>query len=86
MRQKFSCALRDLKLKKTSSCYGPMITPEVESGHTISRPVAVMGAEVGDGVALRIKTIKITSKASASGTETPREGSFVGDPGGGFGR
>ena len=62
------------------ACYGPMITPEVESGHTISRPVAVTGAEVGDGVALRIKKIKITSKASASGTETPREGSFVGDP------
>ena len=62
------------------ACYGPMITPEVESGHTISRPVAVAGAEVGDGVALRIKKIKITSKASASGTETPREGSFVGDP------
>jgi acetamidase/formamidase len=62
------------------ACYGPMITPEIESGHTISRPVAVMGAEVGDGVALKIKKIKITSKASASGTETPREGSFVGDP------
>lgn len=62
------------------ACYGPMITPEVESGHTISRPVAVEGAEVGDGVALKIKKINITSKASASGTETPREGSFVGDP------
>ena len=62
------------------ACYGPMITPEVESGHTISRPVAVEGTEVGDGVALKIKTIKITSGASASGTETPREGSFVGDP------
>jgi len=63
-----------------AACYGPMITPEVESGHTISRPVAVAGAEVGDGVALSIKKIKITSKASASGTESPREGSFVGDP------
>jgi acetamidase/formamidase len=62
------------------ACYGPMITLEVESGHTISRPVAVMGAEVGDGVALKIKKINITSKASASGTEAPREGSFVGDP------
>ncbi len=62
------------------ACYGPMITPEIESGHTISRPVAVAGAQIGDGVALRIKTINITSKASASGTEAPREGSFVGDP------
>ncbi len=62
------------------ACYGPMITPEVESGHTVSRPVAVLGAEVGDGVALKIRKIKITSSASASGTESPREGSFVGDP------
>ena len=62
------------------ACYGPMITPEIESGHTISRPVAVAGAEIGDGIALRIKTINITSKASASGTEAPREGNFVGDP------
>lgn len=62
------------------ACYGPMITPEVESGHTVSRPIAVSGAEVGDGVALKIRKINITSKASASGTETPREGSFVGDP------
>ncbi len=57
-----------------------MITPEIESGHTISRPVAVVGAEIGDGIALRVKSINITSKASASGTEAPREGSFVGDP------
>jgi acetamidase/formamidase len=63
-----------------AACYGPMITPEVKSGHTISRPVAVTDAEVGDGVALKIEKIKITSKASASGTESPREGSFVGDP------
>ena len=62
------------------ACYGPMITPEVKSGHTVSRPIAVSGAEVGDGVALKIRKINITSKASASGTETPREGSFVGDP------
>ena len=60
--------------------YGPMITPEVESGLTICRPVAVAGAEIGDDVALKIKKIKITSKAAASGTESPREGSFVGDP------
>jgi hypothetical protein len=28
------------------ACYGPMITPAVESCHTISRPEAVAGAEV----------------------------------------
>ncbi|MFX1518315.1 MAG: acetamidase/formamidase family protein [Promethearchaeota archaeon] len=62
------------------ACYGPMITPEIHSGHTITRPVAVEGASVGDGLVLKIKKIKITSKASASGTETAREGSYVGDP------
>jgi acetamidase/formamidase len=62
------------------ACYGPMITPEIKSGHTISRPVAVAGAAVGDGLVLKIKKIDITSKASASGTETFRDGSYVGDP------
>lgn len=62
------------------ACYGPMITPEIRSGHTISRPVAVAGAAIGDGLVLKIKKIDITSKASASGTETFREGSYVGDP------
>jgi len=62
------------------ACYGPMITPEIRSGHTISRPVAVEGAVVGDGLVLKIKKISITSKASASGTETFRDGSYVGDP------
>ncbi|MFX1465012.1 MAG: acetamidase/formamidase family protein [Promethearchaeota archaeon] len=62
------------------ACYGPMITPEIKSGHTITRPVAVAGAAVGDGLVLKIKKIDITSKAAASGTETAREGSYVGDP------
>jgi acetamidase/formamidase len=62
------------------ACYGAMITPEIRSGHTITRPVAVAGAAVGDGLVLRIKKIDITSKASASGTETFRDGSYVGDP------
>ena len=44
------------------ACYGPMITPEVESGHSISRPVAVAGAEVGDGVALEIKRSRLLPK------------------------
>jgi acetamidase/formamidase len=62
------------------ACYGPMITPEIRSGHTVTRPVAVAGTKVGDGVVLKIKKIKVTSKAAASGTETAREGSYVGDP------
>jgi formamidase len=28
------------------ACYGPMITPEIRSGHTVTRPVAVAGAKV----------------------------------------
>jgi len=62
------------------ACWGPMITPEVPSGHTVTRPVAVEGAKVGDGIAIKIKKIKVLSKATASGTETGRAGSFVGDP------
>jgi acetamidase/formamidase len=62
-------------------CWGPMITPRMKSGHEVSLPVAVAGAEVGDAIALRVKKIEVQSKATASGVDnagTP--GCFVGDP------
>jgi len=49
-------------------CWGPMITPYLDGGHEITEPVAVEGAKVGDAIAIRIKRIKVTSKATASGT------------------
>ncbi len=61
-------------------CWGPMITPEIRGGHEVTVPVAVAGAEVGDAIAIRIKTITVTSLATASGNDVMLDGRFLGDP------
>ena len=50
----------------TPGCWGPMITPSLHGGHEVCQPVAVAGAEPGDGIAIRIKDIEVTSIATAS--------------------
>lgn len=55
-------------------CWGPMITPHLDGGHEITEPVAVEGAEVGDAIAIRIQKITLLSRATASGTDAPVEG------------
>ncbi len=57
-----------------------MITPAIRGGHEVTQPVAVEGAEVGDAVALRIEEIVVTSRASSSGTDSPVDGRYLGDP------
>ncbi|MFT9847085.1 acetamidase/formamidase family protein [Aneurinibacillus sp. REN35] len=64
----------------TPGCWGPMITPSLRGGHEVTKPVYVEGAEVGDAIAIRIKSIRITSLATASGNDKTMEGRFVGDP------
>ncbi|MBI1299168.1 acetamidase [bacterium] len=61
-------------------CWGPMITPDLRGGHEVTRPVAVAGAEVGDAIAIRIKSVRITSMATASGNDRHIAGRFLGDP------
>jgi formamidase len=62
-------------------CWGPMITPELKGGHEVTTPVAVEGAEVGDAIAIRIRSITVTSYATASGNDTcPDPERFRGDP------
>ena len=61
-------------------CWGPMITPEIQGGHEVTLPVAVQGAEPGDGIAIRIRAIEVTSAATASGNDQMMEGRFNGDP------
>jgi formamidase len=63
-----------------AACYGPMITPQLRAGHTVTAPVAVERAEVGDAIALKIKKVRVLAKATSSGTETAIEGRFLGDP------
>ncbi len=66
--------------RTSPGCWGPMITPDYPSGHEVTHPVAVEGAEVGDAIALRIRGVNISSSATTSGTDVPLEGNFEGDP------
>lgn len=61
-------------------CWGPMITPYFRGGHEVTTPVAVHGAEPGDAVVIRIRRIRVTSMATASGTMAFVEGRYTGDP------
>lgn len=62
-------------------CWGPMISPNLKGAHEVTQPVFVEGASVGDAIAIRIKSIQVTSLATASGVHTVVEGRFLGDPG-----
>ena len=64
----------------TPGCWGPMITPAIRGGHEVSRPVAVEGVQPGDGLAIRIRDIEVTSLATSSGNDEPMAGRFNGDP------
>jgi acetamidase/formamidase len=61
-------------------CWGPMITPAIRGGHEVTKPVFVSGAEVGDAIAIRIKSLEISSLATASGNDNVIAGRFNGDP------
>jgi len=61
-------------------CWGPMITPSLRGGHEVTHPVAVEGAEPGDGIIIRIRDISVTSMATASGHDSSPEGFCLGDP------
>ncbi|QDI90379.1 acetamidase/formamidase family protein [Salicibibacter halophilus] len=64
----------------TPGCWGPMITPALKGGHEVTKPVYVEGAEVGDAIAIHIRSMEITSLATASGNDKPVDGRFLGDP------
>jgi formamidase len=61
-------------------CWGPMITPKFQGGHETTMPVAVEGAEVGDAIAITIKSMRVTSLATSSGVMTFVDGRYLGDP------
>jgi formamidase len=61
-------------------CWGPMITPAIMGGHEVTLPVNVQGADLGDAIAIRIRSIDVTSMATASGNDRTIEGRFNGDP------
>lgn len=61
-------------------CWGPMITPRLRGGHEVTRPVYIEGAEIGDGVVVRIRDISVTSMATASGHDSVSNKYCLGDP------
>lgn len=61
-------------------CWGPMITPAFQGGHEVTQPVAIVGAEIGDAVALKIQRMRVTSLATSSGVMSFVEGRYHGDP------
>lgn len=64
----------------TPGCWGPMITPSLRGGHEVTQPVFVEGAEPGDGIAIRIRDITVTSIATSSGHDSSPDGYCLGDP------
>lgn len=61
-------------------CWGPMITPKFQGGHEVTRPVMVEDAEVGDAIAIRIRSMRVTSLATSSGVMEFVDGRYNGDP------
>lgn len=61
-------------------CWGPMITPKFQGGHEVTQPVAIAGAEPGDAIALKIRSMRVTSLATSSGVMEFVDGRYVSDP------
>ncbi|GLC90153.1 acetamidase/formamidase family protein [Lysinibacillus piscis] len=61
-------------------CWGPMLTPTIRGGHEVTKPVFVEGAEVGDAIVIHIKSIQVTSLATASGYDEVLAERCIGDP------
>ena len=61
-------------------CWGPMITPTIRGGHEVTKPVFIEGAEVGDAIVIKIKSIQVTSMATSSGHDEAIIDRFIGDP------
>jgi len=57
-----------------------MINPRLRGGHEVTQPVFVENAEPGDALVIRIKEVKVTSVATASGNDRMVDGYFLGDP------
>jgi hypothetical protein len=57
-----------------------MITPRFQGGHEVTLPVMVVGAEIGDAIALELKKLKVASMATSSGVMSFVEGRYNGDP------
>ena len=66
-------------INNPAGCWGPMLTPELKGGHEVSKPVYVEGAEPGDAIAIRIKSVCVTSTVTSSGNDHPFPDRCLGD-------
>jgi len=67
-----------IKFGTVPGCWGPLITPQLRSGHEVTLPVNVVGAEVGDGLALHIEKVEVQSIATLSGVDDKGNPKFFG--------
>lgn len=68
------------EVELSPGCWGPMVTPSIKSGHEVSRPIYVEGAEPGDSILIKVNKINIKSKYSSSGVSKGIEDHFIDDP------
>lgn len=61
-------------------CWGPMITPEIRGGHEVTQPVAIEGAQPGDALIIRIRSLQVTSQGTSSGVDLTNSACALGDP------
>ena len=59
--------------------WGAMVTSVVRGSQEVTVPVHIEGAEVGDAIAVEIRSIDVTSQAATSGTSKAEEDRFIGD-------
>lgn len=62
------------------ACWGPMITPNMPSGHEVTKPVALENANIGDAVMITVQKITIRSRATTSGVDEAVPKRYKDDP------
>lgn len=60
--------------------WGPMVTPSILGSQEVTVPVKVEGAEIGDAIAIEIRSIDVTSEAAVGGVAELHVDRFIGDP------
>lgn len=81
VENKYSVKSEDIiTLELPPGCWGPMITPSLKSGHEVSVPIFVEGADEGDAILVEILDIETLSNYSISGISERVEGNYELDP------
>lgn len=60
--------------------WGPMITPLIKGSQEVTMPVEIEGAEVGDSIAIEIRSIDVQSEAAVGGVSELHVDRFIRDP------